>query len=90
MRVSRGRRFMRQAFHAAAESSHLFCEAALAFNCGRVLAVARGMTNPRIEKRLYVIRRIEGHIQRIYVKKGVHSKKELTVVRVERQSDSSD
>lgn len=81
---------MRRAFHAAAESSHLCCEAALAFNYDRTSAVARSMTNPRIEKRLYVIRRIEGHIQHIYVKMGVHSKKELTVVRVERRLDSPD
>ena len=45
---------MRQAFHAAAESSHLCCEAALAFNYDRALAVARGITNPQIEKELFI------------------------------------
>ena len=72
---------MRQAFHAAAESSHLFCEAALAFNCGRMLAVARGMTNPQIEKELFIASgTLKAHIQHIYVKMGVHSKKELAAL----------
>lgn len=73
---------MRRAFHAAAESSHLFCEAALAFNYDRTSAVARSMTNPRIEKELFMSSdALKAHIQHIYVKMGVHSKKELAVIR---------
>ena len=43
--------------------------------------LARGMTNPQIEKELFIAAgTLKAHIQHIYVKTGVHSKKELSAL----------